>query len=113
MLPADRERFVARRRQNWIALGLMYGFFYMSRYNLAAISQAVGATFGWSNADYGIVLSAGAITYGVAVVANGPITDKIGGKRAILLGACGAALFNVAFGLARFTPAAIKGSTLL
>lgn len=113
MLPADRERFVARRRRNWIVLGLTYGFFYMARYNLAAISQVVGATFGWSNADYGIVLSAGAITYGVAVFANGPITDKIGGKRAILLGACGAALFNVAFGLLRFAPKAMKGSTLL
>ena len=109
----DRERFVARRRQNWIALGLVYGVFYMSRYNLAAISQAVGATFGWSNADYGKVLSAGVITYGVAVLANGPITDKLGGKRAILLGAAGAALFNVVFGLMRFAPRTIQGSTLL
>jgi OPA family glycerol-3-phosphate transporter-like MFS transporter len=109
----DRERFVARRRQNWIALGLAYGVFYMSRYNLAAISQSVGATFGWSNADYGKVLSAGVVTYGVAVLLNGPITDKLGGKRAILIGAAGAALFNVVFGLTRYASAAVHGSTLL
>jgi OPA family glycerol-3-phosphate transporter-like MFS transporter len=109
----DRERFVARRRKNWIAIGLAYGVFYMSRYNLAAISQAVGATFGWTNADYGRVLSAGAVTYGVAVLANGPITDKIGGKRAILVGALGAALFNVAFGLSRYASPALHGSTML
>jgi OPA family glycerol-3-phosphate transporter-like MFS transporter len=113
LLRVDRERFVARRRRNWIAVGLAYGVFYMSRYNLAAISQAVGATFGWTNADYGKVLSAGAVTYGVAVFANGPITDKIGGKRAILLGASGAALFNVAFGLSRYASAALHGTTML
>ena len=33
--------FPARRRTNWVFLGLMYGFFYMSRYNLAAIQAAM------------------------------------------------------------------------
>jgi len=91
--------FRARRAENWVFLGLMYGFFYMSRYNFSAISQAVGEKFGWSNADYGKILSAGVLVYGFSVFLNGPLADKIGGKRAILIGSIGAAVFNFLFGL--------------
>jgi MFS transporter, OPA family, glycerol-3-phosphate transporter len=90
--------FIARRRTNWIFLGLMYGFFYMSRYNLAAIQAAMKEMYGWSNADYGKIVSAATFVYGTAVFMNGPLADKIGGKRAILLGSAGAALFNFLFG---------------
>src|SRR5687768_5102477 len=90
--------FTARRRTNWIFLGLMYGFFYMSRYNLAAIQAAMKEMYGWSNADYGKIVSAATFVYGSAVFLNGPLADKIGGKRAILLGSAGAALFNFLFG---------------
>src|SRR5438105_11977649 len=78
--------FRARRAQNWVFLGLMYGFFYMSRYNFAAVSDAIGEKFGWSNAQYGSIISWGLSVYGLSVFLNGPIADKIGGKRAILLG---------------------------
>ena len=90
--------FVARRRVNWIFLGLMYGFFYMSRYNFAAIQTAMKELYGWTNADYGKIVSAATFVYGTSVLLNGPLADKIGGKRAILLGSAGAALFNFLFG---------------
>ncbi len=93
------EGFRTRRGVNWVFLGLMYGFFYMSRYNLSAISVAIGEKFGWSNADYGGIVSAGVLVYGLAVFLNGPLADKIGGKRAILIGSVGAAVFNFLFGL--------------
>jgi OPA family glycerol-3-phosphate transporter-like MFS transporter len=93
------EGFRARRGVNWVFLGLMYGFFYMSRYNLSAISVAIGEKFGWSNADYGGIVSAGVLVYGISVFLNGPLADKIGGKRAILIGSVGAAAFNFLFGL--------------
>ena len=32
------DGFRARRGVNWVFLGLMYGFFYMSRYNFSAIT---------------------------------------------------------------------------
>lgn len=87
-----------RRFQNWFFLGLMYGFFYMSRYNFSAVQAAVAGQFGWSHSDYGSVLFAGLFTYGCAVFLNGPLADRIGGKRAILIGAAGAAVFNLLFG---------------
>jgi MFS transporter, OPA family, glycerol-3-phosphate transporter len=87
-----------RRAQNWVFLGLMYGFFYMSRYNLAAVQQAMKEAFGWSHTQYTSVAGMGVLVYGLAVFLNGPLADKIGGKRAILIGSAGAALFNLLFG---------------
>lgn len=91
--------FRARRAQNWVLLGLMYGFFYMSRYNFSAVQGEIAARFGWTHSDYSNVLSAGLFVYGCAVFLNGPLADRIGGKRAILIGAAGAAFFNLLFGL--------------
>ena len=91
--------FRVRRARNWIFLGLMYGFFYMSRYNFSAIAQQLGDIFGWTNQQYGNVISTGALFYGLSVFLNGPLADKMGGKRAILVGAAGAAVFNLGFGL--------------
>lgn len=90
--------FQKRRVQNWVFLGLMYAMFYMGRYNFSAVNALLAEKFGWSNADLASVIFAGKITYGVSVFLNGPIADRIGGKRAILLGAAGATLFNLAFG---------------
>ncbi len=90
--------FVERRRANWIFLGLMYGFFYMSRYNLAAIQVALKERYGWSYTDYSRITFAALLVYGLAVFLNGPLADRIGGKRAILLGSAGAAIFNLLFG---------------
>jgi OPA family glycerol-3-phosphate transporter-like MFS transporter len=90
--------FVARRMVNWVFLGLMYGFFYMSRYNLAAIQVALSDKFGWSHTNYGDITSVALAVYGFSVFFNGPLADKIGGKRAILVGSAGAAIFNFLFG---------------
>jgi OPA family glycerol-3-phosphate transporter-like MFS transporter len=97
--PAHSPVFSIRRAQNWILLGLMYGFFYMSRYNFSAVQRAIAERFGWSYTDFGSVLTAGLLVYGLAVFLNGPLADRIGGKRAILIGAAGAAVFNLLFGL--------------
>lgn len=90
--------FRRRRAQNWVFLGLMYGFFYMGRYNFSAVSAYLAQTFGWSNAQLGTVISAGTIVYAFSVFMNGPLADKIGGKRAILIGSLGSAVFNLLFG---------------
>jgi OPA family glycerol-3-phosphate transporter-like MFS transporter len=71
----------------------------MSRYNFSAISDAIGEKFGWTNAQFGSIISAGVFVYGLSVFLNGPLADKIGGKRAILIGSVGAAVFNFLFGL--------------
>jgi OPA family glycerol-3-phosphate transporter-like MFS transporter len=90
--------FRQRRAQNWVFLGLMYGFFYMSRYNLAAVQQALSEAFGWNHTQYASIAGTGVLIYGCSVFLNGPLADKIGGKRAILIGSAGAAFFNLLFG---------------
>ncbi len=98
MTPSDAQ-FRYRRIQNWFFLGLMYAMFYMARYNLTVADPYLLKAFGWSKTQLGILKSAGLLTYGVAVFFNGPLADRIGGKRAILIGAAGAAVFNVLFGI--------------
>jgi sugar phosphate permease len=77
----------------------MYAMFYMGRYNFAAVNALLAQKFGWDNADLGNIISAGKITYAFSVFLNGPLADRIGGKKAILIGAAGACVFNLLFGL--------------
>ena len=109
-------RFRARRTQNWVFLGLMYAMFYMGRYNFSAVNALLAQKFGWTNTDLGQIISWGKVTYGVSVFLNGPIADRIGGKKAILIGAVGACLFNLAFGLGSYflvTDAVWNGKVLV
>lgn len=91
-------RFRLRRVQNWVVLGLLYSFFYMTRYNFTAIMGDLARTFGWTNVETGVFETVMPLVYGLSVVINGPIADRIGGKRAFLFGAAGVTLMNFLFG---------------
>ncbi len=105
--------FQARRNVNWMVLGLLYAFFYMTRYNFAATMNELSATFGWSNTELGIFETMMPLVYGLSVVFNGPLADRIGGRRAFLFGAVGVTAMNFAFGACTLfvvSPAVMKGS---
>src|SRR5688500_12371340 len=85
-----------RRFLNWFPLGLTYAFLYMGRYNLTVAKNALGELM--TKEDFGIIFGAGTFTYAFAFVINGPLTDKIGGKRAMLIAAGGSLLANLAMG---------------
>jgi OPA family glycerol-3-phosphate transporter-like MFS transporter len=55
--------------------------------------------FNFSKADFGIIATCGFWTYALSVIINGPIADKIGGKKSILIGAIGALIINLIIGL--------------
>lgn len=88
-----------RRFLNWFPLGVTYATYYMGRYNLNAASTTMMSNFEWSKADYGMIGTAGFWTYALAVAFNGPLADRIGGKKSILIGAAGACALNLAIGL--------------
>lgn len=88
------KAFLRRRFANWFPVGLTYAFLYMGRYNLNA---CIGYVF--DKAQFSNVYFWGTLTYGVSFVLNGPLTDRLGGRRTILLAAIGAASANVAMGL--------------
>ncbi len=100
------DAFRRRRVLNWLPLGLTYAFLYMGRYNLKVskmafedMQNAAGhAVMG--NADFAFIFGVGVVVYGVSFVINGPLTDRFGGKRAILVGAGGSLLMNALMGLA-------------
>ncbi len=95
-----------RRVLNWLPLGLTYAFLYMGRYNLEVSKGAFGDIVGsngsamMGNADFGLIFGVGTIIYGFSFIINGPLTDKLGGRFSILMGAAGAMVANVLMGLA-------------
>jgi MFS transporter, OPA family, glycerol-3-phosphate transporter len=105
--------FRQRRVQNWMVLGLLYAFFYATRYNLSAVSGQLCNFFGWTNTQYGVFETMMPFVYGLAVLVNGPLADRIGGKKAFLIGAVGVVCMNVLFGLCTYLviePAVVIGA---
>ena len=96
--PQLPDGFRQRRAINWLLAGSMYAFFYMARYNFTAINAYLADLFGWTNTELGVFDSAATLVYGARVFLNGPLADRIGGRRAILFGAVGTAIFNLLFG---------------
>jgi len=98
------KAFRRRRVMNWLPLGLTYAFLYMGRYNLKISKFAFeemqdpmgGALMG--NEDFGFILTVGFWVYGMSFLLNGPLTDRYGGKKAILLGAGGSLVANALMG---------------
>ncbi|MEW6736708.1 MAG: MFS transporter, partial [Acidobacteriota bacterium] len=97
-IPHSRE-YRTRRFFNWFPLGLTYATLYMGRYNLNVVASHIQKTFTLDEAQIGIIGAIGFWTYALSVMFNGPLADRIGGKKAIMLGAVGAAIMNLTIGL--------------
>jgi OPA family glycerol-3-phosphate transporter-like MFS transporter len=52
--------------------------------------------------QFGIIFAAGTITYGFSFLLNGPIVDKIGGKKGIIIAALGSSLMNMIMGIVTY-----------
>lgn len=97
--PQHSKTYRMRRFMNWFPLGLTYATFYMGRYNLNVSSKKMMDIFNLSKGEFGIIATAGFWTYATSVIINGPLADKIGGKKSILIGAIGTSLLNLIIGL--------------
>jgi OPA family glycerol-3-phosphate transporter-like MFS transporter len=87
---------------NWFPLGLTYAAFYMGRYNINVVKGFLGENFHLDKVQTGYILSAGFWAYALSVMFNGPLADRFGGKKAILIGATGTAITNAIIGLLFF-----------
>jgi OPA family glycerol-3-phosphate transporter-like MFS transporter len=94
--PQHSSAFRLRRFLNWFPLGLSYAFLYMGRYNLTVAKNALGEQM--PKEDFGLIFGVGAAVYGVSFVVNGPLTDRIGGRRTMLIGVLGSITMNVLMG---------------
>src|SRR3954471_16659628 len=91
-----------RRGLNWATIGLMYTSYYFCRYNFAYANKAISDEFNFTKSDMGTILSMQFVAYGCGQIINGLLTDRIGGKRAMLIGAAGTVTMNLLFGAASF-----------
>ena len=87
--------FRRRRVLNWLPLGMTYAFLYMGRYNFNGLvdGQLIDKT------AFGDIDGVGQIVYGLAFLVNGPLSDRLGGRFAILMAAAGAGACNAAIGI--------------
>lgn len=90
--------FGARRGLNWLSLGFLYASYYMCRYNFRAAGPSLMEEFHLGIDDLAYITGAWGWAYGVGQLVNGFFTDRIGGKRAMFIGAIGTILVNVLFG---------------
>ncbi len=92
--------FIMRRFVNWFPLGMTYAFLYMARYNLSVSKNALGDAM--TKSDFGLIFGVGTAVYGLSFLLNGPLVDKMGGKKGIILAALGSCMANGAMGLALY-----------
>ncbi len=100
--PVHSAAFKRRRAVNWLTLGFTYATMYMGRYNLSFANKALSDTYGWDKTQIGSIITVALTIYGVSALFNGPIADRIGGRKAMLIGVFGAVVFNIAFGLGAY-----------
>lgn len=96
--PSHPWNYRLRRLLNWLPMGLAYASLYFGRYNLTVAKSALGDEI-MTKADFGLIFGVGAWVYGLSFLVNGPLTDKLGGKKAMLIGVMGALIMNLAMGL--------------
>lgn len=96
-LISHTRAFKLRRFANWFPMGLTYALLYMGRYNLTVAKNALGDLL--TKEDFGLIFGAGTAVYAISFLINGPLIDRIGGRKGILFAACGSALANAALAL--------------
>jgi OPA family glycerol-3-phosphate transporter-like MFS transporter len=111
--PAHSRAFRLRRSQNWLVLGLTYAAMYMARYNFAFANKSLSDAYGWDKAQVGSIITFSTLVYGLSAMFNGPIADRWGGRKAMIIGASGACVFNLAFGLGAYLGVLGTGTALL
>jgi OPA family glycerol-3-phosphate transporter-like MFS transporter len=111
--PNHSRPFLIRRTQNWLTLGFTYAAMYMARYNFPFANKALSDEYGWSRAQIGGIITTATLVYGISALFNGPLADRFGGRKAMIIGAAGALVFNLMFGLGAYLGVLGTGAVLL
>ena len=82
----------------WVML-IGYVGYYICRGNLAAAFPLLTQEFGYSNTQLGLIASLSEMAYAAGKFINGPLADKIGGRKIFLIGMAGAIFFNIIFAI--------------
>ena len=82
----------------WVCL-IGYIGYYLCRKNLSAAVPLIGEAFSYTNSELGLIALSGEIAYAIGKFINGPMADKIGGKKIFILGMIGAITANFLFSI--------------
>src|SRR5438093_7827659 len=74
----------------------------MCRYNLPLASSEIRNELGFTKAQIGSIITTALLAYACGLILNGLLADRLGRKRAMLIGAAGTIVMNVIFGVASF-----------
>src|SRR5437764_5074360 len=74
----------------------------MCRYNFPIANPKIREELHFDEAQLGVVITTTLLAYAFGQIINGLLTDRIGGKRAMLIGAAGTVIANILFGIASF-----------
>lgn len=95
----DNQRLLRWRVSTfWVCL-IGYVGYYICRGNLSAAFPLLEQEFGYSNTQLGLIASLSEIAYAVGKFINGPLADRIGGRKIFLVGMAGAIFWNIVFAL--------------
>lgn len=95
--PENLIRLTRWRTSTFFVMLFGYIGYYLCRVNLPNAFPLLSENFGLTNAELGLIITYSELTYSAGKFINGPLADKIGGKRFFLLGMLGAVVFNVLF----------------
>jgi sugar phosphate permease len=98
--PPYPRGFRPRRGLNWGYLGLLYTSFYLCRFNLSVANKSISDQYHFNYSQMSEIIFTSTLVYAFGQIINGLITDRIGGKKAMLIGAAGTILMNILFGAA-------------
>ena len=80
----------------WVCL-VGYVGYYICRGNLAAAFPLLEEEFGYSNTQLGLIASLSEMAYAAGKFINGPLADRIGGRKIFLIGMAGAIVWDIVF----------------
>jgi OPA family glycerol-3-phosphate transporter-like MFS transporter len=72
--------------------------FSVCRYNFGASTAEIVRKYAFSRSEVAVILSLGFWAYTVAALCNGPLADRFGGRRALLVSAAGVIATNLMIG---------------
>lgn len=99
ILPTPQQVSVLKRWQISTFFVCLLGYigYYLCRKNLPAAFPLLSEEFGYTNSQLGLIAAYSEIAYAVGKLINGPLADKLGGKKIFLTGMLGAIFFNLVF----------------
>ena len=97
--PSDLKKLKFWRTSTFFVMLFGYVGYYLCRGNISAAFPLMSEAFGYSNEQLGLIAFASELAYAAGKFINGPMGDRIGGRKIFLIGMLGAIVCNFLFAM--------------